>query len=145
MRKTIAVIAALAAGSLAVAPGAASGASQLGALSAKLNCLVRYPVSQFVDYSWFGQLPAAPPGNAVPDLTPYDPSNPATYPFAPTGVPLNNWGPTTGLDFAFGYPGQSAWLLGVKGTSKCVRKFRMAPAPAARPVALRFHRLAAVR
>ena len=103
-------------------------------------------MDQFTDYTWYGLYPASPPGNALPNFTGYDPANPATYPFAPTGVPVNNWGPTTGLDFGFGYPTHSAWLIGVKGTSTCLRKFAAAPNPhPARPAAFRHLRLAASR
>lgn len=102
------------------------------ALTAKLNCLVRYPVAQYFDYAWFG-LPGAPgpyppPANPIPDFTNFDPNNPATYPFAPTGVALNNWGPTSGLDFAFG-TSRDAWLLGLKPTASCRGKFARATNP----------------
>jgi hypothetical protein len=101
-------------------------------LTAKLNCLVRYPVAQYFDYAWFG-LPGAPgpyppPANPIPDFTNFDPNNPATYPFAPTGVALNNWGPASGLDFAFG-TSRDAWLLGVKPTASCRGKFARATNP----------------
>ena len=107
------------------------------ALAAKLSCLVRYPVTQFPDYAWFG-LPGAPgpfppPANPIPDFTNFDQNNPATYPFAPGGLALNNWGPTTGLDFVFGSR-PDAWLLGLKSTSSCRKKFRAATNPNPRAV-----------
>jgi hypothetical protein len=101
-------------------------------LQAKLNCLVRYPVTQFDDYAWFGLWGAPgqypPPANPVPDFTNFDPNNAATYPFAPTGMPLNNWGPTTGLDFTFSSR-PDAWLLGLKPYASCRRKFSRATDP----------------
>lgn len=116
------------------------------ALTAKLDCLVRYPVTQFFDYAWFG-LPGAPgpfppPANPLPDFTNFDQNNPATYPFAPTGVALNNWGPTAGLDFVFGTR-PDAWLLGLRPTASCRRKFRPATNPNPRAV-LREARLRSV-
>ena len=107
------------------------------ALTTKLNCLVRYPVTQFPDYAWFG-LPGAPgpypaPANPIPNTSILDPNNPATYPFAPTGMALNNWGPTTALDFVFGTT-PDAWLLGLKPTTSCRRKFAKAANPNARAV-----------
>ena len=107
------------------------------ALTTKLNCLVRYPVMQFPDYAWFGLPgtpgPFPPPANPIPDFTSFDQNNPATYPFAPSGLALNNWGPTTGLDFVFGSR-PDAWLLGLKSTSSCRRKFRAATNPNPRAV-----------
>jgi hypothetical protein len=87
---------------------------------------------QFPDYAWFG-LPGAPgpyppPANPMPDFTNFNPNNPATYPFAPTGLALNNWGPTTGLDFVFGIT-PDAWLLGLKPKASCRRKFARATNP----------------
>ena len=39
------------------------------ALQAKLNCLVRYPVTQYFDFAWFG-LPGAP-GPYPPPANPH--------------------------------------------------------------------------
>jgi hypothetical protein len=126
-----------------VGSGPASGRTErqqdraITALTTKLNCLVRYPVMQFPDYAWFGlpgaPFPFPPPANPIPDFTNFDPNNPATYPFAGTGVPLNNWGPTTGLDFVFGTT-PDAWLLGLKPTASCRRKFARATNPNPRAV-----------
>ena len=125
----------------AVGAGTASARTErqqdaaITALTAKLNCLVRYPVTQFIDYAWFGLEgtpgPYAPPANALPDFTTFDINNPNTYPFAPTGRALNNWGETTGLDFQyFGSP--DTWLLGLKNTARCRGKFSRGANPHAR-------------
>jgi hypothetical protein len=105
------------------------------ALQAKLNCLVRYPVTQYFDFAWFG-LPGAPgpyppPANPIPNTSTLDPNNPATYPFAPTGMALNNWGPVSALDFGYGATPDS-WLLGLKPKASCRRKFARAANPNAR-------------
>src|SRR5829696_5890121 len=105
------------------------------ALQTKLNCLVRYPVTQYFDFAWFGLPgtpgPYPPPANPIPNTSTLDPNNPATYPFAPTGTPLNNWGPTSGIDFTFGLR-LDAWLLGLKPKASCRRKFARAANPNAR-------------
>lgn len=144
MRKTV-VLAALAALLSGLAPGAASSAPTLASLNAKLNCLVRYPANVYDDYTWYGLYPAPQPSsaNVPPTLAGYDPANPATYPLA--DPPLRNWGPTTGLDFSYGSP-SAAWLVGVKKSSKCLKKFGVAPNPyPARPASFRAVRLAAWR
>jgi hypothetical protein len=128
----------------AVGVGSASARTErqqdaaITALTAKLGCLVRYPVTQYFDYAWFG-LPGSPgpyaaPANPIPSFSGFDPSNPATYPFAPAGLALNNWGPTPGLDFSFGFT-PDTWLLGIKNTSGCRAKFARAPNPNPRVVA----------
>jgi hypothetical protein len=109
------------------------------ALTTKLNCLARYPVTEFFDFAEFG-LPGAPgpfppPANPLPDFTNFDPNNSATYPFAPSGMALNNWGPASGLDFVFG-SSPDAWLLGLKPTASCRRKFVRAANPNPRAVRL---------
>jgi len=110
-------------------------ARAIKALNAKLNCLVRYPVGQFSDYAFFG-LAGAPgaavpvPQNEVPTYAGFDPANPATYPFAPAGRALFNWGPTTGLDLAYAPFRPDAWLVGVRGTPGCRKKYRIAANPA---------------
>jgi len=149
MRKVI-VLAAVAAVFSGLAPGVASSAPTLASLNAKLNCLVRYPASQYGDYAWYGLFPAPQPSsaNVPPTFAGYDPANPATYP--PADPPLRNWGPESGLDFAYidlSYgTAPNAWLLGVKKKSSCLKKFKMAPNPyPARPVSFRMHRLAARR
>src|ERR1044072_262050 len=101
-----------------VAAGPASARTErqqdaaITALTAKLSCLVRYPVTQFNDYAWFG-LPNPPfgaPANQLPSFTGFDPNNASTSPFAPGGLALNNWGETTGLDFAYGFT-PDTWLI----------------------------------
>jgi hypothetical protein len=126
-------------------PGAASSAPTLASLNAKLNCLVRYPATEYLEYAWYGLNPAPQPSsaNVPPTFAGFDPANPATYP--PADPPLRNWGPATALDFSYGFP-TDAWLLGVKKSSKCLKKFRVAPNPhPARPASFRAHRLAAWR
>jgi hypothetical protein len=143
MRK-IAVVAASAALLSGLAPGAASSAPTLASLSAKLNCLVRYPTSQYSDYTWYGIYPAPQPSsaNVPPTFAGFDPANPATYP--PADPPLRNWGPAVALNFSYGFPPHSAWLLGVKKTSGCLRKFKIAANPHPRAPA-RHIQLARVR
>ena len=128
----------------AVAAGPASARTErqqdaaITALTAKLGCMVRYPVTQYFDYAWFG-LPGSPgpyaaPANPLPDYTNFNPSNPATYPFAPSGLALNNWGETTGLDFSY-FSAPDTWILGIKNTAKCRGKFVRAANPNPRAAA----------
>lgn len=144
MRKVI-VLTALAAVLSGLGPGAASSAPTLASLSAKLNCLVRYPTSEYNDYTWYGIYPAPQPSsaNVPPTFAGFDPANPATYP--PADPPLRNWGPAVALDFSYGDPPHSAWLLGVKKTSACLRKFKTAANPHPRAVPARHIQLARIR
>jgi len=139
MKRFVAIAIAAAIAMVAAGPASARTERQqdlaITALKAKLNCLVRYPVTQYFDFAWFG-LPGAPgpyppPANPIPDTTNLDPNNPATYPFAPTGTPLNNWGPISGIDFTFGLR-PDTWLLGLKPKASCRRKFARAANPNAR-------------
>jgi hypothetical protein len=141
MKRLVAIGIAVAVSLVGAGPASARNERQqdraITALTAKLNCLVRYPVTQFPDFAWFG-LPGSPgpfppPANPQPDFTNFDLTNPATYPFAPGGLALNNWGPTSGLDFVFG-SSPDAWLLGLKSTTSCRRKFRAATNPNPRAV-----------
>jgi hypothetical protein len=132
MKRLVAIAIAVAVAMVSAGPALARTERQqdlaITALQAKLNCLVRYPVTQYFDYAWFG-LPGAPsPANPVPDFTNYDQNNPATYPFAPSGMALNNWGPITGLDFAYGFS-PDTWLLGLKPKASCRRRFAKAANP----------------
>jgi len=136
MKRLIAIAIAAAIAIVAAGPASARTERQqdlaITALQAKLNCLVRYPVTQYFDFAWFG-LPGAPgpyppPANPLPDFTNYNPNNPATYPFAPTGTALNNWGETSGLDFTYGLS-PDTWLLGLKPKASCRRKFAKAANP----------------
>jgi hypothetical protein len=141
MKRLVAIAIAAAIAMVAAGPASARTERQqdlaITALQAKLNCLVRYPVTQFGDYAWFGlfgspgQYP--PPANPEPDFTNFDPNNAATYPFAPTGMALNNWGRVNGLDFAFGRR-PDTWLLGLKPRASCRRKFARATNPNPRAV-----------
>jgi hypothetical protein len=132
MKRLIAIAIAAAIAMVAAGPASARTERQqdlaITALQAKLNCLVRYPVTQYFDYAWFGLRGAPPPANPLPDFTNYDPNNPATYPFAPSGMALNNWGWTTGLDFSYGFS-PDTWLLGLKPKASCRRKFAKAANP----------------
>jgi hypothetical protein len=116
----------------ALAPGTSSAAVTLSLVNAKLSCMVRFPAAQYGDYTWYGLLGAPQPSSAniPPAFIGFDPGNSATYPAA--DPPLRNWGPTTGLDLAYGVR-PSMWLLGVKRTSTCLRKFGIAANPHARP------------
>lgn len=136
MRRLVAIAIAAAIALVAAGPASARTERQqdlaITALQAKLNCLVRYPVTQYFDFAWFGLPgnpgPYPPPANPLPDFTNYDPNNPATYPFAPSGMALNNWGQTSGVDFAFGLRADT-WLLGLKPKASCRRKFAKAVNP----------------
>ena len=87
-------------------------------MTAKLNCLQKYPVFAFADYAY------------------YDLSNPAVevldmgLPPAPVQVLRDNQ-EITALDFNYGATiGQSdAFLLGVKNTSSCRSRFPTASNP----------------
>jgi hypothetical protein len=115
-------------------PTGASGrhtlAHRVAALEGKMSCLGRVPVNRFGDYAWFGLLNAAAPANPSSDFTNFDPDDPSTYPFAPTGLPLNNWGAVTGLDLAYGDPTPRLWMLAVRNTALCRSKFRVLANPA---------------
>lgn len=118
MSATLAVVAVAAAASAGPAGANHTLAHKVQALTAKLNCLQKYPVFAFADYAY------------------YDMSNPATsvldtgLPPSPVQVLLDNQ-EITALDFNYGPTmGQSdAFLLGVKDTSSCRSKFPTAPNP----------------
>jgi len=108
---------------IVLAPAAPAGANhtlahKVQALTAKLNCLQKYPVFAFADYAY------------------YDLSDPAVE-VLDTGMPptpvqvLRDNQEITGLDFNYGPTiGQSdAFLLGVKNTSSCKSKFPTATNP----------------
>lgn len=115
----LAALAAVAVLALAAPAGANHTlAHKVQVLTAKLNCLQKYPVFAFADYAY------------------YDLSNPAVevldigLPPAPVQVLRDNQ-EITALDFNYGATiGQSdAFLLGVKNTSSCRSRFPMASNP----------------
>jgi hypothetical protein len=122
MNRRIGVILALvAAAILATAPSAGANhtlSHKVQELTAKLNCLQKYPVFAFADYAY------------------YDLANPAVevldtgMPPAPVQVLRDNQ-EITALDFNYGPTmGQSdAFLLGVKHTSGCKSRFSTATNP----------------
>jgi hypothetical protein len=88
-------------------------------LTAKLNCLQRYPVFAFGDYAYYD------PSDATVEVLDTQ---------APTPQPvqvLKDNQEITALDFNYGPTiGQSdAFVLGVKRTSTCLSKFALAPNP----------------
>ncbi len=115
----LATLAAVAALALAAPAGANHTlAHKVQALTAKLNCLRKYPVFAFADYAY------------------YDVTNPAVgvldtgLPPSPVQVLFDNQ-EITALDFNYGPTmGQSdAFLLGVRNTSACRSRFPTAPNP----------------
>jgi hypothetical protein len=126
MRKLFAFAFAAALLVAAALPGGAAGrhtlAHRVTTLEGKMSCLRRVPVTQFGDYAWFGLFNAAPPANPSPDFTDFDPTDPSTYPFAPEGLALNNWGTITGLDLAYG-SAPDVWMLAVRNTPTCRSRF----------------------
>jgi len=88
-------------------------------LTAKLNCLQKYPVFAFGDYAYY-------------DLS--DPSVEVLDTQTPTPQPaqvLLDKQEITALDFNYGTaaPPSDAYFLGVKNTSTCRAKFPTAPNP----------------
>jgi hypothetical protein len=98
------------------APANHTLAHKVKVLTAKLNCLQKYPVYAFGDYAYYEfQEDTADQGgvqNGVAVLVP-----PAL--------------PITALDFNYGanMASSDAFLLGVKRTSRCKAKFATAPNP----------------
>lgn len=135
---------------VAAFPGGAAGrhtlAHRVSTLEGKMNCLRRVPVTQFGDYAWFGLFNAAPPANPSPDFTNFNPDDPSTYPFAPDGLALNNWGTITALDLAYGST-PDVWMLAVRNTITCRSRFLVAanPNPARVATQLQAARLANLR
>jgi hypothetical protein len=123
IRHTAATLVLAAAAAVAAAPPAAANHSlghKVQALTAKLNCLQKYPVFAFADYAYYD---FADPSVQVLDTG---------LPPAPVQVLRDNQ-EITALDFNYGPTmGQSdAFLLGVKDTSSCRSKFPTAPNPVA--------------
>jgi hypothetical protein len=121
IRRTCAILALTAATALTLAAPASANhtlAHKVQLLTAKLNCLQKYPVFAFSDYAYY-ELGTA----SVEVLDTGDPP-------APVQVLLDNQ-EITALDFNYGpTQGQSdAFVLGVKRTSACMSKFPTAPNP----------------
>ena len=122
MIRRLSALAALAAfAALAFAPSAGANhtlAHKVQVLTAKLNCLQKYPVFAFSDYAYY-QFGMA----SVPVMTSEDTPQEVS-------VLLDNQ-EITALDFNYGPTiGQSdAFLLGVKPTSSCKARFPTAPNP----------------
>ena len=121
IRRTGAIV--LLAGVAALASAAPAGADhtlshKIQALTAKLNCLQKYPVFEFADYAFYDL--------SEPSVTVLD----AGLPPSPVQV-LRDSQEITALDFNYGSTmGQSdAFLLGVKNTGFCKSKFPTAPDP----------------
>ena len=93
-------------------------AHKVQALTAKLNCLQKYPVYAFADYAYYD---LTDPAVEVLDTQ---------MPPSPVQVLRDNQ-EITALDFNYGPTmGQSdAFLLGVKNTSSCKSKFSTATNP----------------
>ncbi len=104
----------------AAAPAGANHtlAHKVQALTAKLNCLQKYPVFAFADYAYYD---LGDPAVQVLDTS---------LPPGPVQVLRDNQ-EITALDFNYGATiGQSdAFLLGVKNTSSCKSKFPTASNP----------------
>jgi hypothetical protein len=114
----LAVVAVAAAASAGPAGANHTLAHKVQALTAKLNCLQKYPVFAFADYAYYDM------GNAAVQVLDMD------LPPSPVQVLLDNQ-EITALDFNYGPSiGQSdAFLLGVKNTSSCRSKFPTARNP----------------
>jgi hypothetical protein len=90
----------------------------LAQLKAKMACVVRYPVTQFTDITWYD-----------------DTANTPTY-LEASGNPDSfvDRGPVTGLDYDYFFQTDPSvppdtWLLGIKNTSGCRSKFPVAANP----------------
>lgn len=121
IRRTCALLALSAAAALtlaAPAPASHTLAHKVQLLTAKLNCLQRYPVFAFADYAYYDLSDPS-----VPVMTLDDPPE-------PTDVLVDNQ-EITALDFNYGpqMAQSDAFLLGVKNTTTCRSKFALAPNP----------------
>jgi hypothetical protein len=120
-RRTCAILALAAATALTLAAPASANhtlAHKVQTLTAKLNCLQRYPVFAFGDYAYYDLSDPS-----VPVMTSEETPQEAEV--------LRDNQEITALDFNYGPTiGQSdAFLLGVKNTSTCRAKFPLAPNP----------------
>jgi hypothetical protein len=107
----------------ALSPAAPAGANhtlshKVQELTAKLNCLQKYPVFEFADYAFYDL--SAP---SVEVLDTVAPPSPVQVLFDHQEI--------TALDFNYGptFAQSDAFLLGVKNTSFCKSKFATAPDP----------------
>ena len=119
IRRLCATLALSAVAALAVAgqaPAKHTLAHKVRVLTAKLNCLQKYPVYAFGDYAYFEfATDTADKGGSANSLD-------VLVPPVPTISALDfNYGPTIGSSDAF--------LLGVKRTSSCKAKFATAANP----------------
>jgi len=122
IRRTCAILVLAAATALTLAAPASANhnlAHKVQLLTAKLNCLQKYPVFAFGDYAYY-------------DLS--DPSVEVLDTQTPTPQPaqvLLDKQEITALDFNYGTaaPPSDAYFLGVKNTSTCRAKFPTAPNP----------------
>ena len=122
IRRSCAILALAAATSLIVAAPASANhtlAHKVQLLTAKLNCMQRYPVFAFGDYAYY-------------DLS--DPSVEVLDTQTPTPQPvevLRDNQEITALDFNYGptMAQSDAFLLGIKNTATCRSKFALAPNP----------------
>lgn len=123
---TIVCLAALAAPTAASAYTHAKQDALIRKLNAKMSCLVKFPVWNPDDYAWYG--PSSPDGSGyVVDET--------------VSQGFSN---ITALDFAYGVPAD-AWMIGIKNTRSCRRKFTTASDPvSARTAAFNNFRLSRI-
>ena len=94
-------------------------AHKVSVLEAKIGCLVKYPVTQFGDFAWYGTT------QNDPTFAEADSTNPDS---------LTDVGPITGIDFDYFFQQDpafppDAWLIGIKNTSTCRPKFPLAQNP----------------
>jgi hypothetical protein len=122
IRRACAILALAAATSLMVAAPASANhtlAHKVQLLTAKLNCLQRYPVFAFGDYAYYDL--------SDPSVEVLDTQTPAPQPVEV----LKDNQEITALDFNYGptMAQSDAFLLGIKNTSTCRSKFAIAPNP----------------
>jgi hypothetical protein len=122
IRRACAILALTAATALLPAAPASANhtlAHKVQLLTAKLNCLQRYPVFAFADYAYY----EAGGGSTVEVLD-------TSAPPVPVQVLLDNQ-EITALDFNYGTgaPPSDAFLLGIKMTTACRSKSPLAPNP----------------
>lgn len=121
-RRVCAILALTAATALLPAAPASANhtlAHKVTLLTAKLNCLQRYPVFAFGDYAYYDLSDAS--------VEVLDTQTPTPQPVQV----LKDNQEITALDFNYGPTiGQSdAFVLGVKRTSTCLSRFALAPNP----------------